>query len=181
MIIKNKILFIIGLILILSSIGLFTYNQLRTPDYLSYTEEDFKDSKVESKKEEKKNTPPVIETKAEPIKEILPKPESKITEEVIEEEVVEPIVEETKTSESIIAVEKTKHYYIISGVYSVESNAEIHVDNLKKEGYKNALVIGKVNNLFNVSFGTYSSQNEAETNLNEIKEKFQSSAWILYI
>lgn len=187
MVIKNKIFFVLGIVLILSGIGIFTFNQLRTPDYLALSETDFVNIEIEKKKEPKK----VEEKKVGKEKKLKERSTQKKETKKIEVEIKptkESIIEKTpvkvkeeKTVNETPSGEKLKRFYIISGVFSVEENANIHVDNLKKEGYNNALVIGKVNGLYNVSFGSYNSREDAEKDLSEIKEKFQSSAWILYI
>ena len=187
MLIKNKIFFILGIILILSGISLITYNQLRTPDYLSYSESDFTEQ-LPSKKRievEADESEIIIEEIIEPVQTVKPDIEEPIViEEKVEEVIIAPEVEtekaeKVKTNEA--PIKKTQKFYIISGVFSVEEYAKIHVENLKKEGYNDALIIGKVNGLFNVSFGKYTTRDEADKILNEIKETFQASAWILYI
>ena len=190
MFVKNKILFISGIILMLSGIAILTYNQLREPDYLAYSISDFEDTPIEDdsekinnpievkeKKSKKKKVRKEVKEKVIPVIDTIIEIPEEIKEVVIE---VPPIIE-VKQEKIKGEPAKKEQFYIISGVFSVEENATIHVNSLKKEGYNNALVIGKVNDLFNVSFGIYSTREDAQKDLNEIKEKFQPSAWILYI
>lgn len=186
MLAKNKILFTTGVVLILCGASLFTYNQFRTPDYLAYSESDFSDIKqLEEKKIKEK---PIVTSKKKKIQKkesVTLKDTIKtipIKEEIIEHKAIDlPDIKKTNVVESENKLDNIKHYYIISGVFSSEENAKIHVENLKQEGYLKALIIGKVNGLYNVSFDEYPTHEKAESILNEIKEKFQSSAWILYI
>lgn len=182
--VKNKTILIISILLILSGVSLLGYVNFKTPDYLSYNESDFSEEEPSKKKKEKKESKKeipkpikVISKETENSKETdLPKVEEKTIKKEAETKLSKPKKEEKQVNEI-----KTQSYYIISGCFSTNENAETHVEQLKKDGFSNAIVIGKVNDLFNVSFGKYNSRESAEKDLEKIKEKFQSSAWILYI
>ena len=194
MYIKHKIVFIVGVLLILGGITLFAYTELRTTDYIALAEKHLASSnhqeslekpitkinKKKSKKKKDKRQKEVVQqtTDTTKVKEkSSTQPEAK-TKFPIPEKAENVSKKEVKPEENTL---KTEKYYIISGCFSSEENAKSHAKNLKNEGFNDAFVIGKVNDLYNVSFGTYKTRDEADKNLNEIREKFQSSAWILYI
>jgi nucleoid DNA-binding protein len=71
-------------------------------------------------------------------------------------------------------------YYIVAGVFSVESNANRLVEELLDEGY-DAEKFGKIGNMHAVSYGVWSSRAEANKNLNKIRQERNAEAWIKVI
>ncbi|MBP7496094.1 MAG: SPOR domain-containing protein [Bacteroidales bacterium] len=70
-------------------------------------------------------------------------------------------------------------YFIICGCFSMEENANALVKELTDKGY-NAFICGKTkNNLFRVTYGLYKNMNSALTELQQIKNSDNPSAWIL--
>ncbi|MBI1837143.1 MAG: SPOR domain-containing protein, partial [Flavobacteriia bacterium] len=85
--------------------------------------------------------------------------------EPIEKEVVKPIEKKAVKSEIVkqvvVSTSSTHNYHIIGGSFSVEENANRFVEQMKSKGL-NAQVLGKIDKLFVVSIGVYSSKIEAE-------------------
>ena len=67
---------------------------------------------------------------------------------------------------------------VVAGCFSVEENAIRYTNTLKEKGYTGA-VCEKLYNLWYVSFGLYSTDEEALAALREIKSKTEYKAWIL--
>ena len=72
-----------------------------------------------------------------------------------------------------------KSFHVIAGAFRFPENADRKVNQLLKEGY-NARILG-VNkwNLTVVSYGSYSSRNEALENLSQIKKNVAKDSWLL--
>jgi len=70
-----------------------------------------------------------------------------------------------------------KRYYVVAGVFREEQNADNLVTELQNQGY-NAEKFGKIGNLYAVSFGVYSSREEAEREMRRIKKEVNPEAWI---
>jgi cell division protein FtsN len=90
-------------------------------------------------------------------------------------------VENSKQFHNLTQEVATGKYYIISGSFSSEENANIHAKNLQTMGYKNAKMLGKVKSLYKVSIDEFDTREEADVKLRELKEKEQPTAWILYL
>ncbi|MGI9530096.1 SPOR domain-containing protein [Lutimonas sp.] len=72
-----------------------------------------------------------------------------------------------------------KSFHVIAGAFRFPENANRKVNQLLQEGYE-ARILG-VNkwNLTVVSYGSYSSRNEAVENLSEIKKNVAKDSWLL--
>jgi len=69
------------------------------------------------------------------------------------------------------------HYFIVSGVFSVEANAQRKVDALVNAGYE-AIIVGKnMSGLFVVAYEGFATMEEAKTKFNEIRA-VQDDVWI---
>jgi len=89
-------------------------------------------------------------------------------------EVIEPPVPTVISSSD-------KLYHIIGGSFSKESNALNLVENLNQKGFSNALIIGKRNEMYTVSYGGYISKEEAKKKADEIvKSGENEGVWILF-
>ncbi|MBD3636535.1 MAG: HU-CCDC81 and SPOR domain-containing protein [Crocinitomicaceae bacterium] len=84
----------------------------------------------------------------------------------------EPIIDEVESSSVI-----SGNYHVISGCFSVKSNAENKVKELKKDGY-NAAVLDKSKGLHRVTSGGYATRDQAEKALDELRNSGHSG-WIL--
>lgn len=126
----------------------------------------------------------VVKTE-QPTEKIKTTPTKVIEKEEMKEE--EPIVvEEKKAIENKPITQPVQEltvgkYYIISGSFSTEENANMHTKNLQTIGYTNAKMLGKVKSLYKVSVDEFNTREEADIKLREIKEKDQPTAWILYL
>ena len=87
-------------------------------------------------------------------------------------------LEQTKdNNNNFSASDDSLSYFIVSGVFSDENNAQRKVESLKSSGYK-ALIVGKNNaGLYVVAFEGFSNIKDAKSKLEEITE-VQKDAWI---
>jgi cell division protein FtsN len=164
---KKKILLIVlGSALTLAGASIIIYSYLSPINYFIL---DDVVAKTEQPTEKSKNSTTKNIEKEETIKE---KPVA------LEEE--NKTVEKQTIPQPKQEITKGK-YYIISGSFSSEENANIHAKNLQTMGYKNAKMLGKVKSLYKVSIDEFDTREEADVKLRELKEKEQPTAWILYL
>lgn len=110
---------------------------------------------------------------------IEPKDKEEETDEMI---IVEPENQQTP-EESQIQTPKPqpvitgKRYYVVAGVFREEQNADKLVIELRNKGY-NSEKFGKIGNLHAVSFGVYTSREDAEREMRRIKQEENPEAWI---
>ncbi len=74
---------------------------------------------------------------------------------------------------------QTKKYYIVAGMFSIQTNAEDLVNTLKAKGY-DAELFGRHGNLYAVSFSSHVSKTAAVQELNRIREQINPKAWLLF-
>ena len=74
---------------------------------------------------------------------------------------------------------QTKKYYVVAGMFSIQTNAEDLVNTLKSKGY-DAELFGRHGNLYAVSFSSHVSKTAAVQELNRIREQINPKAWLLY-
>ena len=74
---------------------------------------------------------------------------------------------------------QTRKYYIVAGMFSIQTNAEDLVNTLKSKGY-DAELFGRHGNLYAVSFSSHVSKTAAVQELNRIREQINPKAWLLY-
>ena len=80
-----------------------------------------------------------------------------------------------------VSLPTSKLYHIIGGSFSKESNAINLVGTLNQKGYSKALIIGKRNEMFTVSYGGYSSKKEAKIKADKIINSGENEGvWILF-
>jgi cell division septation protein DedD/nucleoid DNA-binding protein len=124
-----------------------------------------------------------------------------------ENEVIEQVTEQGKTSESeqlnatsetVSQSEKTSattenvtpadsddektsigKYYIVAGSFRSGSNAEQYAADLRQKGFNSEVFITH-DNLYRVSFNSYSSRAQAEEELKHIRQTTEPQAWILF-
>ncbi|GEM_PF-630913 len=71
-------------------------------------------------------------------------------------------------------------YHIVVGSFAEKHNAEIMVDDLHRKGAEKASIFEQTpGGLHRVSYGFYYSMNEAERDLQSVKESVNRDAWIL--
>jgi cell division septation protein DedD len=68
-------------------------------------------------------------------------------------------------------------YYVVAGVFSIESNADNLVAELRSQGY-NAEKFGKIGNTYAVSYGGFNNRAEAIELLRQVKANHNAGAWI---
>ena len=69
-------------------------------------------------------------------------------------------------------------YYVVAGCFKSRLNAEKYVAELRDKGF-NAELFGTHDNLFAVSFSSFSSRNQALNEMKRIRETIEPKAWIL--
>lgn len=87
-----------------------------------------------------------------------PKAEGIQTDAIAETPVTSSEIKE-ETTESLEATVKT--YQVIGGSYKKYSEAMVEVANMKKKGYNNAVIVGKVGSYFMVAYDTFDSEDDA--------------------
>ena len=97
---------------------------------------------------------------------------------VVAEEVVAEVAPETlNSSESQIL----KFYYIVGGSFQVEASAEKCLNSIKKQGFENASTLDKNDKGYiRVYYESFADKADALIRLDEIKNKYNESAWLLF-
>ena len=76
------------------------------------------------------------------------------------------------------ALKQDLKYHVMGGCFSNKRNAEKLVKKLIRKGY-DARLLGKFKNLHAVSFGSFTSNNDARTLLSKVKSEENKAAWLL--
>jgi peptidoglycan-associated lipoprotein len=83
----------------------------------------------------------------------------------------------TPTSTSNVTT--SDKYFIISGSFKTEAEANAGIKALNEKGYKNASVVGKApNGYIRICYNSFSKKEEAMKELETIKKSVNSSAWL---
>ena len=97
-----------------------------------------------------------------------------------------PILNETETSEqqeSPVVINEpeapAKKYYVVAGRFRSQQNAEKYTAELRLKGF-NAEYFATDDNLYTVSFNSFSTRESAEAELSLIRKSVEPKAWILY-
>jgi hypothetical protein len=69
-------------------------------------------------------------------------------------------------------------YYVVAGCFKSRLNAEKYVAELRDKGF-NAELFGTHDNLYAVSFSSFSSRNQALNEMKRIQETIEPKAWVL--
>ena len=97
--------------------------------------------------------------------------------EVVTEVVAEVVPETLNSSESQIL----KFYYIVGGSFQVEASAEKCLNSIKKQGFENASTLDKNDKGYiRVYYESFADKADALIRLDEIKNKYNESAWLLF-
>ncbi len=72
-----------------------------------------------------------------------------------------------------------KKYYVVAGCFKSQRNAEKYVAELQAKGY-NSELFGTHDNLYAVSFNSFTSRESAVNEMNRIRKSSEPKAWILY-
>ncbi len=92
-------------------------------------------------------------------------------------------VSETQLPEKPIAAEVIENktiFHIVAGAFSIPENAERLVNDLKKQGFESATIVGKNGkDLLIVSIANYTDKVSADSKLIEIKQNDFPEAWLL--
>lgn len=99
------------------------------------------------------------------------------TQESTSQETSENSVQQNTNTQSTSSGSTSGQYYIIVNSFSVLDNANNQVSKLKSEGYS-ASIAGQTGSLHLVSAGAYNSKQEAQSNLNKIRNAVEPNAWI---
>jgi len=118
---------------------------------------------------------PVEQPKEQPTTQPKEQPKVQPDKQPIEQPKAQP-VEQPKTQPAAPFAEA--NIRIIAGCFGVEENAAKLTNTLKEKGYPNALY-EKRSNMWYVSFGRYSTDEEAAAALREIRANTEYKAWIL--
>ena len=97
---------------------------------------------------------------------------------VVAEEVVAEVAPETLNSST---PEILKFYYIVGGSFQVEASAEKCLNSIKKQGFENASTLDKNDKGYiRVYYESFADKADALIRLDEIKNKYNESAWLLF-
>lgn len=115
-----------------------------------------------------------------PIEEEAPVIDDTLVEESAGEPVIESTpeeVEEPQPSQEVFAGTK---YYVVAGVFRVESNADNLVSELRNKGY-NSEKFTKIGNMYAVSYDVFPTKREADRLMLKIQRESDPGAWIKII
>jgi cell division septation protein DedD len=87
-----------------------------------------------------------------------------------------------QTETSVVQSEiqsSVKKYYVVAGCFKSQRNAEKYVAELQAKGY-NSELFGTHDNLYAVSFNSFTSRESAVNEMNRIRKSSEPKAWILY-
>jgi cell division protein FtsN len=121
----------------------------------------------------------------EEVETVEPTIEIAVTEEVIEvsgEEVIAEIVPEVVSEiQPEVAPEILNSYYIIGGSFQTEASAEKCLNGIKNQGFENASTLDKnEKGYIRVYYESFAEKADALVRLDEIKSKYDKSAWLLF-
>ena len=131
----------------------------------------------------------------EEVETVEPTMEIAVTEEVIEvsgEDVIAEIVPEVVSeiqAEDISATQNLSNsepqqltpYYIIGGSFQTEASAEKCLNGIKNQGFENASTLDKnEKGYIRVYYESFAEKADALVRLDEIKSKYDKSAWLLF-
>ncbi|MBQ5856012.1 MAG: SPOR domain-containing protein [Bacteroidales bacterium] len=131
----------------------------------------------------------------EEVETVEPTMEVAVTEEVIEvsgEDVIAEIVPEVVSeiqAEDISATQNLSNsepqqltpYYIIGGSFQTEASAEKCLNGIKNQGFENASTLDKnEKGYIRVYYESFAEKADALVRLDEIKSKYDKSAWLLF-
>ena len=112
-----------------------------------------------------------------------------VAEEVVEissEEVVAEVTPETLNSSDPETLNSSdpqilKSYYIVGGSFQTEASAERCLDGIKKQGFESASTLDKNDKGYiRVYYESFADKADALVRLDEIKSKYNASAWLLF-
>ena len=109
----------------------------------------------------------------EVVAEVTPEIEPEITAEVQEE--VTPVTLNSSNPQTL------NSYYIVGGSFQTENSAEKCLNSMKKQGFENASTLDKnEKGYIRVYYESFAEKADALVRLNEIKSKYNESAWLLF-
>ena len=83
------------------------------------------------------------------------------------------------TLESSKDASQVDEFYIVGGSFNVKSNAIDFNKYLESEGFSSMILFVEEENLFRVAFQKFNNEEDARNKLDEIRTKFNPSAWLL--
>ena len=111
------------------------------------------------------------------VEEVVAEVTLEVQPEVVTEVVAEVAPETLNSSESQIL----KFYYIVGGSFQVEASAEKCLNSIKKQGFENASTLDKNDKGYiRVYYESFADKADALIRLDEIKNKYNESAWLLF-
>ena len=93
--------------------------------------------------------------------------------------IIENISEEENMEMEMVIDEDPKNYHIVIGSFEQESNAESFIENLQDKNENTTIFL--FNGVYRVSYNTYSDSDEAEIEIDYIRNSINLSAWIVYM
>ncbi|MFN3315655.1 MAG: SPOR domain-containing protein [Raineya sp.] len=121
----------------------------------------------------------VEEQKQEEVKQIAQQ-ENTQSNSVIEEKKVEE--KPTKPQgDGVLLSDRTNQFYIVIGGFAAQNNAYKKVREAKSKGVENVKIVPPFDakNLYRVAIGSFATREQAEANLEEVKNTFNVDAWVL--
>jgi len=99
---------------------------------------------------------------------------------VVEEKKVEEKTNKTQ-GDGILLENKTNQFYIVIGGFASQNNAYKKVREAKAKGVENVKIVPPFDakRLYRVAVGAFATREQAEANLEEIKNTFNVEAWVL--
>ena len=136
------------------------------------------DKTQESKIEENNSTNNTEENKVVEDKQIVE--ETSKTNVTSEEKKVEEKADKPK-GDGILLGDRTNQFYIVIGGFSAQNNAYKKVREAKAKGVDNIKIVPPFDakNLYRVAVGAFSTREQAEASLEEVKNSFNVDAWVL--
>jgi hypothetical protein len=89
----------------------------------------------------------------------------------------EVVVTKEQTQVAVSAPVSNRKYAVIGGAFAINANAEKFINELKSQGY-DAKMAGRKGELHLVAYGFYSTQNEADRALKNIRTTENKHAWL---
>jgi len=143
------------------------------------------ENKLEENKIEENNTT----TTEENTNQVTTTEENTQTQIVQTDNTQQNVVEEKKTEEKtdknqgdgILLGGRTNQFYIVIGGFASQNNAYKKVREAKTKGVENVKIVPPFDakNLYRVAVGAFATREQAEANLEEIKNTFNVEAWVL--
>jgi len=137
------------------------------------------ETKQETQNAREENNQQVTDTEPNKSEETTQKPQE-AQDKVVEEKKVEEKTNKTQ-GDGILLENKTNQFYIVIGGFASQNNAYKKVREAKAKGVENVKIVPPFDTkrLYRVAVGAFATREQAEANLEEIKNTFNIEAWVL--